>query len=449
MVRKIVFVWFFCVFCLATTELRAEDFKVSPLPLAENARIKPDRTVFDMLDARHRKDRTRYSVLIGMHDWAALEKEYLALEGAYRAKSIDSDEYVRTLKWFAPDNGKIQLADLEQWVEERPKSYIAWFTLGLQYQNAAWDERGQRYASQTSREQFAAMEKFGTQAHAALRKSITLAPRPVASYAEMVGAAMLVARPRISATRWASEFMRARNNPHCASDAPPAGDFATSYDEQLNYVCLAYAADPEMSAALARFLYFQAPRWGGSFEDSERLLSEFEAGRKMPARTVNVAKAKLLSERGTELVERNPKAAVQYLLNAFDLDPRLRNVGWLEQAAHAAHWGAKDMAMAVACADKLIAMVPDDPEALANRGWAYEALSDHRHYMENMIAAAMLGKMEAQNNLGYYYMVGQRGLPKDLQQARAWLTLAANQGFQHSRDKLQIVEEMIRKEARK
>jgi len=289
MVRRVLSVWLVCVLYLATTGLHAEDFKVSPLPLAKNARIKPERTAFDLLDAGHRKDRTRYSVWIGMHDWVALEQEYRKLEDAYRAKAIDSDEYVRTLEWFAPDNGKIQLTDLEQWVKERPKSYVAWFTLGLQYMNTAWDERGHKFASQTSPEQFAAMEKYGKLAHDALEKSTTLAPRPVASYFEIIGAAVLIKRTENSATLLVPGFMRARRNPHCPFAAPPGGGFATSYDEQLHYVCLAYAADPAMSAAVSRFLYFQTPRWGGSFEDSGRLLSQFEAEKRMPERTRRVS----------------------------------------------------------------------------------------------------------------------------------------------------------------
>jgi tetratricopeptide (TPR) repeat protein len=293
------------------------------------------------------------------------------------------------------------------------------------------------------------MRKYGTLAHDAMERSMALAARPVASYVLMVGVAMLVERPDTSANALVPESMREGKNLRCPVDAPAVGGFATSYDEQLYYVCRGYAADPAMSAAIGRFVYFQSPRWGGSFEDTGRLLSAFEAEKKMPARTLGIVKARLLSQGGSELAERNPKVAVQYLMTAFELDPRLRNAGWLRQARETAFWGSKDPAMAAACADKLIALIPDDPDAWAERGWAYEAMGDERRYMEDMIAAAMLGKKEAQNNVGYYYMVGQRGLPRDLQQAHAWLTLAANQGFQHSRDKLSIVEEMIRKEAQK
>jgi len=449
MVRRIASAWLACVICLAGTALHAEDFRISPLPLAEKARAKPERNAFEMLDADNHRKSTRYSVLIGMHDWPSLEKEYQALESAYRARTIDADEYVRRIRWFAPDNGQIQLADLEQWAKERPKSYIAWYTLGLQYENTAWDERGNRFSSQTSREQFAAMHKFGKLAHEAFEKSFALAPKPVASYSEMVGVAMLIERRETSESALVPRSMRAEKSLRCPVEAPAVGGFATSYEEQLYYVCRAYAADPAMSAAMGRFLYFQTPRWGGSFEDSGRLVSQFEAEKRMPAKTLGIVKARLLSQGGAELVDRNPKVAIQYLMGAFELDPQLRNAKWLRQAGEAAVWGSKDPATARACYDKLVALVPDDPEAWASRGWAYESMGDFRHYMEDMIAAAMLGKKEAQNNVGYYYMVGQRGLPRDLLQARAWLTLAANQGFQHSRDKLAMLEEMIRKEGLK
>ena len=120
MFRGFMAVCLFCASWLATPGVHAEDFKIAPPPLAIGARTKPERNAFELLDAGSRKDRTRYSVLIGMHDWAGLEKDYQALDAAYRGKTIDADEYVRRVRWFAPDNGQIQLADLEQWVKERP-----------------------------------------------------------------------------------------------------------------------------------------------------------------------------------------------------------------------------------------------------------------------------------------------------------------------------------------
>jgi len=66
-----------------------------------------------------------------------------------------------------------------------------------------------------------------------------------------------------------------------------------------------------------------------------------------------------------------------------------------------------------------------------------------KNYMTNMGKAAMLGYPDAQNNVGYFYMTGQRGLPKDLYAAREWLTPAAGQGVQHAKDKLPVLEKMI------
>lgn len=37
-------------------------------------------------------------------------------------------------------------------------------------------------------------------------------------------------------------------------------------------------------------------------------------------------------------------------------------------------------------------------------------------------------------------------LPRDLHEAKAWLTLSANQGFEHAREKLAVVDAMIAKE---
>jgi TPR repeat protein len=69
-----------------------------------------------------------------------------------------------------------------------------------------------------------------------------------------------------------------------------------------------------------------------------------------------------------------------------------------------------------------------------------EEKNDAAHYFADQIAAAKLGDMYAQNNIGYFYLTGEKGFLLDLLQAKGWLTLAANQGFQHSKDKLALVE---------
>jgi len=43
-------------------------------------------------------------------------------------------------------------------------------------------------------------------------------------------------------------------------------------------------------------------------------------------------------------------------------------------------------------------------------------------------------------------MTGIHGYPVNLQEARKWLVLAANQGYQHSKDKITVVDAMIAKQ---
>jgi TPR repeat protein len=95
---------------------------------------------------------------------------------------------------------------------------------------------------------------------------------------------------------------------------------------------------------------------------------------------------------------------------------------------------------------KIVAARPTEYTAIFEIGFVYQSRGDLKGYMEQMIKAGNLGMLEAQNNIGYYYMVGQRGLPRDLYEARNWLTLSANQGFEHAREKVKLVNEMIAKE---
>ena len=91
--------------------------------------------------------------------------------------------------------------------------------------------------------------------------------------------------------------------------------------------------------------------------------------------------------------------------------------------------------------NKIIGTREGEYEALFYRGVLFmEEKNDNAHSFADQIAAAKLGYMYAQNNVGYFYFTGDRGFPIDLLQAKAWLTLAANQGYQHSKDKLPLVE---------
>jgi TPR repeat protein len=136
-------------------------------------------------------------------------------------------------------------------------------------------------------------------------------------------------------------------------------------------------------------------------------------------------------------------------VQAFDASPIPEHLIWLYGAADEENRTVKNKEFARAIYNKIIAYRTGEADAIAGVAWLDEERGDLKSYINGMAAAANLGMLEAQNNIGYYYMVGQRGLPRDLQQAKAWLTLSANQGYEHARQKLAVVDSMIAADAKK
>lgn len=130
-------------------------------------------------------------------------------------------------------------------------------------------------------------------------------------------------------------------------------------------------------------------------------------------------------------------------MKAFDHDPRPDNFIWLYRAGASAR-KANNADLAVSIYNRILEVRKDDARALFERGLVFREIKrDNARYFADQAASAKLGYVYAQNNIGYFYMSGDDGFPVDLQEAKAWLTMAANQGFQHSKEKLAYVESLL------
>jgi len=230
--------------------------------------------------------------------------------------------------------------------------------------------------------------------------------------------------------------------PHILKSSPHA---ETAPLPLYYYTCLALKHEPNASLVLRAVIQFDSPRWGGNLAHSAALLHNMERDHSISQAALNNARQMWYEQAGDDVVAlgHDKKAAADFYLKAFQADPKPDRAYYLWAAAQN-YRKANDLDDELK-ADEI--GVRGDP-SIANlhnfdRAVVYEMKGDMRSYMKYMVMAAMNGTDTAQNNVGYYYMVGQRGLPKDLYAARAWLTLAANQGFQHAKDKLPVVERMI------
>lgn len=424
-----------CAACLFSPAVMAQEF-ISPLPDASKAKLKEAPSVIEIEEARKNADRTRHSALIGAHDFDALEKEIDQLERDYRDKKITPNELVEAILNFST-GVKSVVPDYEAWVKQRPNSYYARLILGIQQFDVAFAERGSAYARNTDPEQFASFERWMQASHDTLLRSLSLSRKPFIS--EYMLARIWGVRGMPGASS------RLADTSSCARILKSSPDAEAAPLPLYYYTCLALKHEPEASRVLRAVIQLDSPRWGGDLARSSALLDHMERDHSMSRAALNYARQMWYAQAADDVVAlgNDKRRAADFYLKAFQADPKPDRALYLWKAA-------QNYRKANALDDeiKVDEIAVRDP-SVANlfnfdRAVVYDLKGDMRSFMKYMVMTAMNGNDAAQNNVGYFYMVGQRGLPKNLYAARAWLTLAANQGFQHAKDKLPVVERMIR-----
>lgn len=431
----------------AGTVQGGDDFSITPLPLAKKAKAKPDEFPEQVVERKLNEIYVRANALLGERKYAELERMESEFWKQYQAGKISGDTYLNNVYRLVPAKaGKAALGDLLAWTASRSQSYLAWYVLGTLYREIAWQERGTRYARDTTPEQFRAMEEYAGKAIDALGRSLQLSEQPLASYEQLI---RLVAIVSPKETLTLGTQLRQRQQGGCAWASTLANPRKFVWNEQLNYLCLALQIDPNAVKPFKGVVNFNVPRWGGDYETLDKLLAALEQEPRISAQSRAEMRSYVLEWKADDTPEADAHAAAELYLQAFEAAPSNEKVRLLYRAAYAEWKRAQNPDRALTLFRKITDFRPGEYNALFEVGWIAHQRGDTRTYIEQMILAGMLGKKEAQNNIGYSYMIGQRGLPKDLQEARKWLTLSANQGLEHAREKLVVLDDLLAAEQKK
>jgi TPR repeat protein len=347
----------------------------------------------------------RYVVMLGGHDFAGLAAAEKAIIDDYRKGLISTDEFsVRLIGLVSPFSTSY-IPDAELWVKAQPKSYAARLGLGRLYLHAALEARGKKYASETSREQFANMRALLQKAEENLLASILLFEKPYSSYINLINVDALRLQTRMR-----------------------------------HYLDQAIKVDPAARLAYQRYIQYRIPRWGGSYEELDALLAEIEKGPMLPQDQADI-EARVLSFKAMDEATNNPTGAIDLYIQAYERLPIQGEVIRLYWAAGVAKEN-KQTERALKIYTRIIDAYPDEHKALFERGYLYGQMLNYELALKDYIASAKLGNKYAQNNAGYYYMVGRGGV-KDLALAKSYLSQSAGQGFEHAKEKLKVLEDMM------
>lgn len=409
---EIFFRYFFILILLAFKSTYATEVV---FPKAEQARPIPLAYTPTTKEADIREKQVKYNLYLGSQRFAELESAFSAISKDYLSKKMSANDFFDNLIAMAPlKAGKIQLDNLIAWTDAYPNSYAAWYCLGRTYFELAKNARGEKWINQTSQEQLAEMDHYAKLATASLEKSLRLFAKPFPSF-----------RALIASNNFTLE--------------------TSDKGLQKAFLEKSIQLEPDTTAVYSVYFLYNTPRWGGSFEDLYAIVNAAEKNRKLSKDNLNFIRSLLFEYAARDLLDlsKNPREAAKAYLKAYEVMPDSNHRYLLYSAAKAAKT-AKDFDLAIEMYSLLIKTNPNDFDALFNRGVLYlEEKGDVESHFKDQIASALLGYMYAQNNIGYYYMTGARGAPKDLYQAKAWLTLAANQGYDHAKEKLPLVEKEI------
>lgn len=422
--------------CLPFVHTASAELRGYTPPHAIDARSEAARFPEELEADRLAALRTRHSVYLGLARYETLDREAAQLMLDYSAKRITGDEFVDQMASFAPLlGGEADIPQLQAWAEASPKSYAAWYALGREYLELAMNARG------LAREAREAATKYAEQADAALKHSLEFSAKPLPS---------LVSLMSVQAYGGPFEFDPVGSVAKPACNLPETTRRLCSkgwHDVQYQILQSIVRLDPNVLAGYSVYLAFNGPRWGGKYLHLREVVADArQSGRMSPPNLAELLAMELAWEASDA---HDPMREADLYIQAFDANPQPRHLRRLYAAADAAK-RMRNIPFALKIYDRIIQIRPTEYEALFERAERSEdEYHDHNRFFADLADSARLGMKEAQNNIGYAYLTGYNGFPVDLQEARRWLMLAANQGYQHSRDKLPVVDEMLAEQARK
>jgi TPR repeat protein len=249
------------------------------------------------------------------------------------------------------------------------------------------------------------MEKALAEASADLELSLTLDSKPLLSYVHQLTIAQLVGR---------------------TAEERAILDRSIALDKN-NYV-VRYA-----------FMGALQTRWGGSPEQMQDFMEK--------CREAHLSAAQLGSLQGLiaedeawnhRYIEGDADAAVRAYRREARLNPResCKPCGPIWQAADTLREDHKYQE-AIELYSKVLQNDPTASDALSSRAYSEEQVGQRKEAFKDFSRAAELGSPYAQDMLGRIYLVGT-SVPHDRQKAIEWLTKAVAQGYESSRELLEM-----------
>lgn len=138
-------------------------------------------------------DRLALLDMLGRGAFDQLDARLSGLQDAFEAGRVSEASVNAAFRTFM--NSEPRIRDrLDEWVAAIPRSYAAWLASGFSHWQRGWHARGHRLAAQTAPERFAAMAEAFAQARRDLTAAIEINPKLTPAHALLINMAMTQAR---------------------------------------------------------------------------------------------------------------------------------------------------------------------------------------------------------------------------------------------------------------
>lgn len=279
---------------------------------------------------------------------------------------------------------------LNEWVSKYPSSYAARLARGIHYKYLGFQQRGERFISETSPAQIQGMQSYFEKATEDFQASLRLENRPTLTYMHLLNIGQ-----QAGLKEWNRQLL----------------------DEAIRL-------DTDNFIVRLKYMYTLEPRWGGSVQAMAAFLEECRNAH-LPQNELRELEAVVTADQawaqGQQGDYRGSLQAYQAAIGKTG-----DNAEILEQQSYA-HMKLKEYDKALPYLDRLIALEPNSAWGFASRGVCYMNLGRRDEAIDNYLKAARLGDPWAQNEMGKRYWYGA-DVAKNQDEAIKLFTRAANQG---------------------
>lgn len=362
-------------------------------------------------------------VLLRARDFPALQARMDRLLDAYTAGTFTDEELF--FEFGAFDRWSPQLTPIfQEWVARFPRSYAAHHAMALHTSAVAWQARGGRLASETSRQQFTEFDVGLRSARDWVLRSMALHPKPILAYQLMMTNAKAL---RLDVALPGAEVPAPPNVRPTPRNPRP---------DVLPLLRQSQRVQADNSVVRVAYATVLAPRWGGSLEALEALAGpESVAG--LPADRAAAVRYAVLTEIASDhrFNRRLDEAARGYEAAARECRVNQPLIAVADIRLEQGRFSD-----ALAAADAALAVVPGGNAATRSRALALRALGRHEEAVPLLQRLLPEGLPDVAWLLGEYHENGTGGLKRDLAEAKRHYAIAARLGDTRAAQRLQVLE---------